>query len=250
MPKTKTVDPNAAYRKRASRRNRTIGPDALSGLALGQLDAMMTDRARAGRKQYRWTDLQGTDRQEMLRLVRDCAMAAMTPYEMAETFKVTVATLQTWIARDPEFAIAMRLCRDLADDRVEKALFHRAVGYTYAAEEVKITEDGRVHRAPVVKHVAPDVGAAMFWLKNRRPDLWREKVDVGGGVDVNVTDKAQDPRTLAMAVLDTLQKAIYDKLPPTIEAVAETDAPAYADADLENMSPEAIEALFATDQED
>jgi hypothetical protein len=31
--------------------------------------------------------------------------------------------------------------------------------------------------APYVEHVAPDTTAAIFWLKNRRPDLWRDKQD-------------------------------------------------------------------------
>jgi hypothetical protein len=28
--------------------------------------------------------------------------------------------------------------------------------------------------APYVEHIPPDVTACIFWLKNRRPDLWRD----------------------------------------------------------------------------
>ena len=28
------------------------------------------------------------------------------------------------------------------------------------------------------KQVAPDTGAAAFWLKNRKPDVWRDKQEV------------------------------------------------------------------------
>ena len=250
---TNNPDTNAAYRKRASKRRRTLGPDALADIGAAQLAEMAKDRARAGRRQYRYTDLQGEDRTNMLRMVRDCALAAMTTFEIAQHFGVSAGTLNIWVMKDPEFAVALRMARVMADERVEQALYHRAVGYSFQSEEVKIHDDGRVTRTPIIKHIPPEVGAATFWLKNRRGDVWRDKVDVSGSVDVNVTDKAQDPRTLAMAVLDTLQQAIYAKLPVTIDgepAVATEAAAAYAEADLENMSPEEIAALFEADKED
>ena len=39
----------------------------------------------------------------------------------------------------------------------------------------------------VVKEVSPDTTAQIFWLKNRKPDVWRDKRDVGveGSVQVN-----------------------------------------------------------------
>lgn len=48
--------------------------------------------------------------------------------------------------------------------------FRRATGYTYDSE--KVFHTGK--RMPVVEHVPPDVGAAVKWLQNRRPDQWRE----------------------------------------------------------------------------
>ena len=67
-------------------------------------------------------------------------------------------------------------------DDVEKALLRRALGFRQ--EEVH-TEDlcdkqtgevlGSVRRRTVVKEVAPDVRALLFWLKNRRPARWRER---------------------------------------------------------------------------
>ena len=39
-----------------------------------------------------------------------------------------------------------------------------------------------------VKHIPPDTTAQIFWLKNRRPDRWRDKPepasDDGGGVQI------------------------------------------------------------------
>lgn len=247
-------DTQTPYKKRAGKRRRTIGIATAERLSNNVIDEMIESRTRKGRKQYRWTDLKGTDRIEMLRMVRDCSMAAMTTFEIAEYFGVNEFTLNEWVSKDPEFAIAMRLPRELADERVEKALYHRAVGYRYRAEEIKITEAGDVHRVPVIKQIPPDITAATFWLKNRKGDTWREKQDVNLNVDgsIEVTDKSEDPRQLAMAVLDVLQQAIYDKLPVTIDdrpVVAKKHQADY-DLDLENMSPDEIAAQFEADPDE
>ena len=61
------------------------------------------------------------------------------------------------------------------DIQVENALLKRALGYDYTEEKVEVSEkDGR-KVTQTVKHVAPDTTAQIFWLKNRRPDRWRDK---------------------------------------------------------------------------
>jgi len=58
---------------------------------------------------------------------------------------------------------------------VENALLKRALGYEY--EEVKEKfEDGVItERTVTKKEVVPDTTAQIFWLKNRKPDKWRDK---------------------------------------------------------------------------
>lgn len=43
--------------------------------------------------------------------------------------------------------------------------------------------------APFRAKVAPDTTAAIFWLKNRRPDLWRDKqhTELSGETVSNLT---------------------------------------------------------------
>lgn len=74
--------------------------------------------------------------------------------------------------------------------QVENALLKRALGYSYVetTTEFELNDTGRKDDKgnpimekkiksvrSVKKEMAPDVGAAAFWLKNRRPDKWREK---------------------------------------------------------------------------
>lgn len=59
--------------------------------------------------------------------------------------------------------------------QVENALLKRALGYEYMEERVEISEkDGR-KVIQTTKTVPPDTTAQIFWLKNRRPDKWRDK---------------------------------------------------------------------------
>jgi hypothetical protein len=71
-----------------------------------------------------------------------------------------------------------------ADARVEQSLYRRALGYSHDAVKIFMPA-GAVAPviAPYVEHYAPDTTAAIFWLKNRRPDECRDKTDVAVSVD-------------------------------------------------------------------
>jgi hypothetical protein len=77
----------------------------------------------------------------------------------------------------------------MADAEVAEKLFKRATGYSHDA--VKIFNDqGAPLQVPYTEHYPPDTTACIFWLKNRRPDLWRDKVEQqlehSGGITVNI----------------------------------------------------------------
>ena len=72
-------------------------------------------------------------------------------------------------------------------DAVEKALLKRALGFTHKeiqTEELFDKESGKLlstgKRRVVSKEVLPDVRALLFWLKNRRPSRWRERIEMQG----------------------------------------------------------------------
>lgn len=110
-----------------------------------------------------------------------------TDAEIASFFEVDVRTIYRWKHDYPEFCQALKVGKNVADDRVERSLYQKAIGYEQ--EEVKIFmpagKDSPVY-APFVAKVAPDTTAAIFWLKNRRKEKWRDKQEVehtgeGGG---------------------------------------------------------------------
>ena len=133
------------------------------------------------------------------------AKLGKTDEEISTAFGISRSTLLEWKKSHPELSVALKIGKSEADTAVENSLFKRAMGYTY--EELKIVNDGeRVEKT--VKQVAPDTTAQIFWLKNRKPDEWRDKVHQevtgkdGGPVAVvrDMTDEEIEKR--AREILD------------------------------------------------
>lgn len=103
-----------------------------------------------------------------------CKLGA-TDVEIADFFEVNVATLNRWKADYPEFCESLKAGKEQADERVERSLFARATGYEHDDMDIRVV-DGTVVQTPIRKHYPPDTTAAIFWLKNRRPAEWRDKV--------------------------------------------------------------------------
>lgn len=115
--------------------------------------------------------------------VKLCRLGA-TDKELAEFFGVTEKTINNWKAAHPPFLQSLKAGKQLADADVADRLFQRAIGYSHP--DVHISNyQGVVTITPITKHYPPDPTSMIFWLKNRRPDLWRDKpepVDEEGNV--------------------------------------------------------------------
>jgi len=116
-----------------------------------------------------------------------CALGA-TDIELADFFEVDVRTLYRWKADSPEFCQALKVSKEIADDRVERSLFARANGYEHDEVDIRVVA-GEVVQTPIRKFYPPDTTACIFWLKNRRQAAWRDKQDVehSGAVTVMAT---------------------------------------------------------------
>ena len=118
-------------------------------------------------------------RTEFVQIAADCYARGATDIEVADELGVTPRTLYNWQHRYPEFLQAAKAAKEVADERVERSLYHRAVGYSYPA--VKIMQNNGVPvYADYREHVPPDPAAAFNWLKNRRPETWRDRKELTG----------------------------------------------------------------------
>ena len=81
--------------------------------------------------------------------------------------------------------------KQVADEIVENALFKRANGYSVDEEQITygINENGEqvvLQKKTVKKYIPPDTTAQIFWLKNRKPDIWKDKRDVDVGANESI----------------------------------------------------------------
>lgn len=92
------------------------------------------------------------------------------------------------MSRFPAVSAALKKGKEPVDIQVENALLKRALGYEYEETYTDIEDQGggrtKKHVRKVKKHMPGDTTAMIFWLKNRKPEQWREKVEKTIGVDV------------------------------------------------------------------
>lgn len=126
-----------------------------------------------------------------------CKLGA-TDREIAEFFGVVERTVSNWKAAHPKFLQALKTGKAEADERVERSLYHKAIGYTFSSEKIFMPAGAKKPvRAATVEHVPPDTTACIFWLKNRRPDEWRDKREHEHSGELRITEARDiivDPR--------------------------------------------------------
>lgn len=114
----------------------------------------------------------------------------MTEDEVRRRLGVAMSTFSKYKNEKTELSEALKRGKQEADYEVEDALFKRATGFTYeevTQEAIWNPREGRhelIVSKKVKKNQPPDTTAAIFWLKNRQPDKWRDKQDIehSGGV--------------------------------------------------------------------
>jgi hypothetical protein len=111
-----------------------------------------------------------------------CKLGA-TDQDLADLFEVSRSTLNLWKIEHTEFSDALKQDKSVADSRVERSLFQRAVGYSHEEDDIRVVE-GQIVVTPTIKHYPPDTTACIFWLKNRMSEQYRANPeDSGSGSD-------------------------------------------------------------------
>lgn len=106
---------------------------------------------------------------------RKLTLLGATDREVADFFDVDEATVYRWKHAHPKFCEALKVGKAEADERVEQSLYRRALGYSHDAVKIFMPANAvRPVYAPYVEHHPPDTTAAIFWLKNRKREEWRD----------------------------------------------------------------------------
>lgn len=92
-----------------------------------------------------------------------------------------------WLNRFPSISAHLKAGKAPVDIEVENALLKSALGFEYEETITEIEELGNGKQKKqirkVKKYAPPNSTAQIFWLKNRRPDRWRDKQEFAGTVE-------------------------------------------------------------------
>ena len=141
--------------------------------------------------------------QDNLAILTAWARAGLTDAEIAKQIGISRSTLSEWKKKNDNIRQALSTGKEYADRLVENSLFRMTQGYEAKKRKAfklkrvefdekgrRAAEDERIEYAEETEYVEPDIKAIIFWLKNRRPEIWKEKVvhngndDEGGGIIV------------------------------------------------------------------
>lgn len=128
---------------------------------------------------------------EKLSLIECWARDGLTDEQISNNLGISKTTFYKFKAEHVELSELLKKGKEVVDYEVENALLKRAMGYDYEEE----TYESRFNRESgeyeevltkrVKKHVQPDTTAQIFWLKNRKPDVWRDKQEIKHSGEIN-----------------------------------------------------------------
>jgi len=107
---------------------------------------------------------------------RHCLLGA-TDKDLAAAFGVSEQTINFWKSKQPRFLESLKAGKAEADSVIADSLFNRAKGYSHKAVKI-MQHDGEAFDHEYTEHYPPDTAACIFWLKNRRPDQFRNNPEV------------------------------------------------------------------------
>lgn len=163
--------------------------------------------------------------QPHLDLVEGWVRQGVPEETIARKLSVAKSSFQEYKKKFPELSALLKKGRDTADIAVENALFRAAVGFEYEETHTEFVEGSRSGKAGVVpsaaninnkkvvtvkKQIPGNVTAQIFWLKNRRPDLWQDRKEIAA--DVSGSLEMQKFRATLDSMTPEQKMAMLEKL--------------------------------------
>lgn len=138
------------------------------------------------------------------------AINGKTDQEIADAFHVSRQTILRWRKTYESFNEACLRGKEIADAKVKKSLYERAVGFEYTEKESVIDVDPRTgEQKPVrvrttTKRALPDTMAQMYWLNNRSKGEFsqQQKLTLDGCVQTSPFDNLTDEELRCLARMD------------------------------------------------
>lgn len=113
------------------------------------------------------------------------AVKGATNGEIAEAFGISERTFNRWCKKFSSLNIAVQEGKTIANAKVIRSLYERAIGITTEDTEKSVILDEHGNPKPIKvrtykKEYPPDTMAIMYWLNNRERDSWRQRQEITG----------------------------------------------------------------------
>lgn len=109
-----------------------------------------------------------------LLMIESWARDGLTEEQIANSIGCSYSTFRNWKKKYSAVLAALKKGKRPIDFEVENALLKNALGFKYTEEEIYKDDDGNTRVKKVNRYQKPDTTAQIFWLKNRKPKLWRD----------------------------------------------------------------------------
>lgn len=130
---------------------------------------------------------------EVLKEVEELSSQSMENWQIWESLGIKRSLFYELKKDNVEFADALERGRRKTIQRVVDAVVKRAEGFEHTEVHKRVRfrdETGKLLDEPrmvvekeVVKYFPPNVEAQRFYLANKDPDNWKEKLELGGSID-------------------------------------------------------------------
>lgn len=130
--------------------------------------------------------------EEGLLKIEGWARDGLTDKQLAHNMNIAESTLHEWKKKYSVLSESLKRGKEVVDRQVENALLKRALGYEFKETTQELTEDGMRVTKVITKQQAPDTTAQIFWLKNRKPEDWRDKKETEISGSLNVASAAKE----------------------------------------------------------
>ncbi|MDO9271374.1 MAG: helix-turn-helix domain-containing protein [Methylobacter sp.] len=150
-----------------------------------------------------------TYKPEYAELAYNYCLLGATDDQLAVFFNVTRSTISAWKNKKPQFLEALKRGKVVADANVASALYRRATGYSHLESHIS-NYQGEITLTELTKNYPPDTTACIYWLKNRQPDKWKDKIEVNSSVklDKETLEMIENQFITKMAAAHERQKEV------------------------------------------
>ena len=116
--------------------------------------------------------------QRILAKAKKEAERGLSDIQLCQALGIGITTIYTWKQKYEEFREVLIAAKEVADQHIVNATY-KASQWTEIIEEHKLIRDDGIKKVQEIKTIKktipPNPALAIFWLKNRQPDTWRDR---------------------------------------------------------------------------